>query len=52
MVLSRKDLARYIGSPAKVSEVLNGKHSLSLDMICGLSAGLGISTDVPIRESA
>ncbi|VFM99268.1 MAG: HTH-type transcriptional regulator / antitoxin HigA [Candidatus Kentron sp. G] len=52
MDLSRKDLARYIGSPSKVSEVLSGKRPLSLNMIRRLNAGLGISADVLIRESA
>ena len=38
MGLTRKDLVRYIGSASKVSEVLNGKRSLSLNMIRRLSA--------------
>lgn len=45
-----KDLITYIGSASKVSEVLSGKRSLSLKMIRKLSAGLGISADVLIRE--
>lgn len=50
MGLTRKDLVRYIGSPSKVSEVLSGKRPLSLNMIRRLSAGLGLSADVLIRE--
>jgi len=48
--LSRKDLAQYIGSESKVSEILNGRRSLSLNMIRKLSTGLGISADVLIQE--
>ncbi|ESQ11624.1 MAG: hypothetical protein N838_35000, partial [Thiohalocapsa sp. PB-PSB1] len=50
MGLSRKDLVPYIGSQSKVSEVLNHKRPLSLNMIRRLSEGLGISADVLIRE--
>lgn len=49
--LSNKDLVPYIGSPSKVSEVLNGKRTLSLNMIRKLSVGLGISADVLVRET-
>ncbi len=48
--LSPADLKPYIGSPSKVSEVLNKKRPLSLNMIRKLSDGLGISADVLIRE--
>lgn len=40
--LKAKDLAPFIGSPSKVSEVLNGKRNLSLSMIRSLHEGLGI----------
>ena len=50
MGLGRKDLVPYIGSQSKVSEVLNRKRPLSLNMIRKLSDGLGISADVLIRE--
>jgi HTH-type transcriptional regulator / antitoxin HigA len=43
--LRRKDLEAFIGSRARVSDVLNRKRSLSLSMIRRLSAGLGIPTD-------
>ncbi|MEH6648836.1 MAG: ImmA/IrrE family metallo-endopeptidase [Motiliproteus sp.] len=48
--LVQRDLIPYLGSASKVSEVLNGKRSLSLNMIRSLSEGLGISADVLIRE--
>ena len=48
--LRKKDLVPYIGSAPKVTEVLNGTRSLSLNMIRKLSAGLGISAEVLIRE--
>ena len=46
--LSRKDLEPYIGSRARVSEVLNRKRPLTLNMIRRLNAELGISVDVLI----
>ncbi len=46
--LSRKDLEPYIGTRARVSEVLNRKRPLTLNMIRRLNAELGISADVLI----
>jgi len=46
--LSRKDLEPYIGSRARVSEVLNRKRPLTLKMIQKLNIDLGISADVLI----
>ena len=46
--LSRKDLEPYIGSRARVSEVLNRKRPLTLSMIRNLNAELGISADILI----
>jgi len=40
--LSRKDLEEYIGPKSRVSEILNGKRSLTIDMIRRLHRGLGI----------
>jgi HTH-type transcriptional regulator/antitoxin HigA len=40
--LTRKDLEPYIGSRARVSEVLNKKRSLTLPMIKKLHDGLNI----------
>lgn len=47
--LSRRDLEPYIGSRARVSEVLNGKRPLTLGMIRRLHEGLGIPAEVLIR---
>jgi HTH-type transcriptional regulator/antitoxin HigA len=46
--LTRKDLEPLIGSRARVSEVLTGKRSLTLDMVRRVRSGLGISADVLI----
>jgi HTH-type transcriptional regulator / antitoxin HigA len=46
--LSRKDLESFIGSRARVSEVLTRKRSLTLPMMRRLKHGLGISADVLI----
>jgi HTH-type transcriptional regulator/antitoxin HigA len=48
--LTRKDLTVYIGSPSKVSEVLNHKRPLSLSMIRALHKGLGIPVDILVQE--
>ncbi len=48
--LTRQDLIPYIGSRSKVSEVLNGKRPLSLRMIRGLHAGLGIPAEVLLHK--
>ena len=47
--MSRRDLEPFIGSRARVAEVLNHKRSLTLPMIRRLHAGLGIPADVLIR---
>lgn len=49
--LARKDLEPFIGSRARVSEVLNGRRGLTLAMIRRLRDGLGISADVLVAES-
>ena len=41
--LKLKDLQAFLGSPSKVSEVMNGKRPLSLNMIKKLHSGLSIS---------
>src|SRR6185503_331625 len=48
--LSRKDLEPYIGSRARVAEVLNRVRPLSLEMIRRLAAGLDVPADVLIRD--
>jgi len=49
--LSRRDLEPFIGSRARVAEVLNHKRSLTLPMIRRLHEGLGIPAEVLIGES-
>lgn len=48
--LTNRDLAPYIGSSAKVSEVLSGKRDLTLSMIRALHKHLGIPAEVLIQE--
>ncbi|MBN1866355.1 transcriptional regulator [Candidatus Sumerlaeota bacterium] len=47
--LARRDLEPYIGSRARVSEVLNRKRPLTMEMIRNLHTGLGISSDILIQ---
>ena len=47
--LSRRDLEPFIGTRARVSEVLNRRRPLTLRMIRNLEEGLGIPSDVLIR---
>ncbi|MEI7844768.1 MAG: transcriptional regulator [Chloroflexota bacterium] len=44
--LGRSELIPYLGSKGRVSEVLNRKRGLSLEMIRRLHAGLGIPADL------
>lgn len=48
--LKQKDLVKYIGSSSKVSEVLNKKRSLSLNMIKQLHKYLNIPYDLLIQD--
>ena len=48
--LTRADLEPYLGSRARVSEVLNRKRSLSLKMIQKLNAGLGIPAEALLQS--
>ena len=50
--LERKDLESFIGSRHRVSEVLNRRRRLSLDMIRRLHAGLGIPIEILVGEAA
>ncbi len=50
--ITRADLKPYIGSSAKVSEVLSRKRPLTLKMIRALNAHLGIPADVLIGDPA
>jgi HTH-type transcriptional regulator / antitoxin HigA len=47
--LTRRDLEPYIGTRARVSEVLNRKRPLTMEMIRNLHKGLGISAAVLIQ---
>lgn len=47
--LARKDLEPYIGSRARVAEVLNRVRPLTLEMIRRLAAGLDLPAEVLIR---
>ncbi len=47
--LSRRDLEPYIGSRARVSEVLNRKRPLTMEMIRNLYKGLGIPAETLIQ---
>lgn len=51
MGLTRKDLEPLLGGRGRVSEVLNRKRGLSLQMIRRLHETLGIPAEVLIRDS-
>lgn len=46
----QKDLAKAIGLKSRISEILNKKRKLTLDMIRKLHDTLGIPTEVLIKE--
>ncbi len=48
--LTRKDLEVILGTRARVSEVLNRKRDLSINMIRALHDKLGISAEILIRS--
>jgi len=50
--LTRADLEPYIGSRARVSEILNRKRPLTLRMIRALEKGLGIPAAILVQEYA
>jgi HTH-type transcriptional regulator / antitoxin HigA len=50
--LKRKDLEPFIGSRHRVSEVLNRKRSLSIEMIRRLHSGLQIPLETLVGEVA
>lgn len=47
--LTRSDMEPFIGSRARVSEVLNRKRALTMEMIRNLHKGLGIPAEVLIQ---
>lgn len=50
MGLKQKDLVEMIGFKSRVSEVMNKKRKLTLEMIRKLSTNLKIPTDVLIQD--
>jgi HTH-type transcriptional regulator/antitoxin HigA len=48
--LDRKDLEKMLGSKSKVSEVLNKKRKLSMEMVRSLNKKMGIPADILIRD--
>jgi HTH-type transcriptional regulator/antitoxin HigA len=44
--LKRKDLTQYFGSASRVSEILNGKRMMTIEMARKIKNGLGISAEV------
>jgi len=47
---NQTDLVRIVGFKSRVSEILNGKRKLTLDMIRKLNRALHIPTEVLVRE--
>jgi len=47
--LTRADLEKYIGSRARVSEILNRRRPLTLSMIQRLHIGLGIPAEILVK---
>ena len=50
MNMNQKDLAEVVGFASRVSEILNRKRKLTLNMIRKLSATLKIPTEVLVQE--
>jgi len=48
--LSRRDLEPYIGAPSRISEILNRKRPLTMNMIRRLHAGLGIPIEILAQQ--
>lgn len=46
MGLTNADMVQYLGSQSRVSEILNGKRSLTLGMIKSLYKGLKIPAEI------
>jgi len=49
--LRPSDLVPYLGSASRVSEILSGKRTLTVDMINALSVGLGIPEKALLKKS-
>lgn len=50
MGMNQKDLAEIVGFKSRVSEILNRKRKLTLDMIRRLNATLHIPTEVLVQD--
>lgn len=50
MGLKQKDLAKIVGFKSRVSEIMNKKRKLTLDMIRKLSTNLHIPTEVLVQD--
>jgi len=50
--MKQKDLAEVVGLKSRVSEILNKKRKLTLEMIRKISVSLQIPTDVLVQEYA
>ena len=50
MNLKQKDLVVFIGAKSKVSEILNKKRRLTVEMIRNLSDGLRLSASLLIKD--
>lgn len=50
MGMKQKDLAEVVGFKSRVSEILNKKRKLTLDMIRKLNATLHIPTEVLVQD--
>jgi len=49
--LRAADLVPYIGSASRVSDVLSGKRSLTINMVRGLEQGLGIPASALLKKT-
>ena len=49
MGLMQKDMVTYFGYPSRVSEVLNGRRSLTIEMVKKLHENLNIPAEVLIK---
>lgn len=50
--LARADLEPYLGSRARISEILNRRRPLTLEMIRKLQSGLGLPADILVQPYA
>ncbi|MBK8517322.1 MAG: helix-turn-helix domain-containing protein [Saprospiraceae bacterium] len=50
MGMNQKDLAEVVGYKSRVSEILNKKRKLTLDMIRKLNTNLHIPTEVLVQD--